>query len=101
MKIDLNYLNRFNKMDIDEDVEIDGGIIYDYHLEDENGVVYKHIEDGIMTDTGDVLPQFESSYFNESNTLYLVINNVTTTTRVGDSFKDATFEVNKKVKLNK
>ena len=104
LDLQINYTKVYptiTEMSMDLVTEIDGGIIYDYHLEDENGVVYKHIEDGIMTDTGDVLPQFESSYFNESNTLYLVINKVTTTTRIGDSFKDETFEVNKKVKLNK
>ena len=88
------------EMSMDLVTEIDGGILYDYHLEDENGVVYKQIGDGIMTDTGDVLPQFESSYFNDSNALYLVINKVTTTKRVGDTFEEEIFDVNQKIKLN-
>ena len=57
------------EMSMDLVTELDSGIFYD-----ENGVIYKQIGDGNMTDLGDVLPHFESSYFNEPTTLYLVSN---------------------------
>ncbi len=87
------------EMSINLKTKINEGILYEYHLENENGKVYKHIEDGILTDTGDTLPQFESSYFDQPQKLFLVIAKV----RISGSPEGTgkTFEVNEKIELTK
>ncbi|USK57753.1 DUF4179 domain-containing protein (plasmid) [Cytobacillus solani] len=103
-KLDLNIIYTkvyptITEMSIDLKTEIKEGILYEYHLENENGKVYKHIDDGILTDTGDTLPQFESSYFDQPQKLLLVIDKV----RINGSPEGPgeTFEVNKKIELIK
>ena len=87
------------EMKIDLITEIEGGIHYVYHLENEKGKVFKHIDDGILTDSGDVLPQFESSYFEPSQKLFLVIDKVVI---VGSpEGTGETYEVNKRIELMK
>ncbi|RXJ04573.1 DUF4179 domain-containing protein [Anaerobacillus alkaliphilus] len=52
------------------------GLLYSYHLVDEEGRVYNQIGDGILTDTGDVIPQFETTYFKQPKELYLIFTEV-------------------------
>ncbi|AGL02539.1 DUF4179 domain-containing protein [Desulfoscipio gibsoniae] len=52
------------------------GFLYKMHLEDETGRIYKHIDDEILTDSGNVRPQFESAYFTKPKELYLVIESI-------------------------
>lgn len=52
------------------------GFHYTMHLEDETGRIYKHIDDEILTDSGNVRPQFESAYFTKPKELYLVIESL-------------------------
>lgn len=74
-----------------------GGFNYKMHLTDENGRVYKHIGDGILTDTGNVLPEFESSYFTKPKELYLVIESIIAYD--AETNKEKAIMVNKKVKI--
>ena len=102
-KLDLkiNYIKVYptlTEMSIDLETELNKGIYYEYHLENENGKVYKLIGNGIHTDSGDVMPQFESSYFEPSQKLFLVMDKVVT---VGPKGTWETFEVNKKIELIK
>lgn len=71
------------KIDLLSKLDEGKGILYTYHLEDENGKVYNHIEDEILTDLGNTKPQFESFYFNYPKELYLVFDKVEFTTRDG------------------
>ena len=52
------------------------GIAYTYHLEDERGRKYQHLDDGVLTDTGNTQPEFESTYFNNPSELYLVFDSI-------------------------
>lgn len=52
------------------------GFHYTMHLEDDTGRIYKHINDEILTDSGNVRPQFESAYFTKPKELYLVIESL-------------------------
>lgn len=52
------------------------GFLYKMHLEDETGRIYKHMDDEILTDSGNVRSQFESVYFTKPKKLYLVIESL-------------------------
>jgi len=78
-----------------EDLPAGTGILYTMHLEDENGKVYEHIDDEELTDSGNVRPQFVSSYFDSSQELYLVVKAVEITSLNGGK----RYEVNKRVRL--
>lgn len=52
------------------------GFFYKMHLEDETGRIYKHMNDEILTDSGNVRSQFESAYFTKPKELYLVIESL-------------------------
>lgn len=67
---------------------------YNMHLEDETGQVYDHLEDGIMTDSGNVLPEFASCYFTQPKELYLVIESLV------DHATEQELPVDIRVKLN-
>ena len=79
MKIDLLHANKEIR-----------GIFYTMHMEDDRGRIYKHVHDGISTDTGNVLPQFESCYFDHPKELYLVIEAIT---------MEKKYEINKKIRI--
>lgn len=87
------------EMSINLETKINEGIHYAYHLENENGKVYKQIGDGTLTDSGDVLPQFESSYFEQPQKLFLVIDKVVLSGSLERT--EETYEVNKKIELVK
>ncbi len=71
------------------------GILYEYHLVDEDGQVYNHIGDGILTDTGNVIPQFETTYFKQPKELYLVFTEV----KLTNSENEKIFSLPQTVKL--
>ncbi|AGL02518.1 DUF4179 domain-containing protein [Desulfoscipio gibsoniae] len=52
------------------------GFFYEMHLEDETGRIYKHMDDEILTDSGNVRSQFESAYFTKPKELYWVIESL-------------------------
>lgn len=61
---------------VDEKSTPNSGFHYTMHLEDETGRIYKHIDDDILTDSGNVRPQFESAYFTKPKELYLIIESL-------------------------
>lgn len=102
LNLSVNYTKVYptiTEMSIELQTEIKEGILYEYHLENENGKIYKHISDGVLTDTGDTLPQFESSYFDHPQKLFLVIDKV----RISRGLEgtEETFEINEKIELTK
>jgi hypothetical protein len=104
LNLTLNYTKVFPtltelSMDLQNDFKPFVAVFYTYHLENENGKVYKHFDDQVMTDSGDVSPYFESSYFDKPKKLYLVIDKVTTSTRQGGKDIEEVFDVNKKIEL--
>ena len=65
------------KIDVlDEKSTLHPGFQYTMHLEDGTGRIYKHSDDEILTDNGNVRPQFESAYFTKPKDLYLVIESL-------------------------
>lgn len=71
------------------------GVIYTMHLEDEKGKKYDHLDDEIMTDSGNVRPQFVGSYFDQPKELYLVIQAIELTSAGGGE----QYQVNKRIRL--
>lgn|GEM_PF-1536818 len=73
------------------------GFHYMMHLEDETGRIYKHIDGEVLTDSGNVRPQFESAYFTKPKELYLVIESLSSsdpTTQI-----EEVTPVNKRIKI--